>query len=77
MEAWNNDGEYNVVLSRRNLRSLLAKLDGDPGHSACQITRETDLGLVIVTAEEDDVHYQGRTPGPMHPDTEGVLRESA
>ena len=76
MEAWNNDGEINVVLSRRNLRSLLAKLDGAPMHSACQIMRETELGLVIVTAEEDDTHYEGRTPGPVHPDTEGVLRES-
>jgi hypothetical protein len=62
-----------VTLSRRNLKTLLAKLDGFPKDSACVITK-TDDGdhYLIVRAEEDEVHYgkRGYGPGPMHPTTE-------
>jgi len=68
-----------VVLSRRNLLALLAKLDGHPPESACTITfpgTSEEPGLVVV-AEPDAVHYQSRpTPsGPMHPDTEAWIDE--
>lgn len=66
-----------VTLSRRNLKVLLAKLDGHPWRSACTITNYD--GHLIVKAEEDDAHYGQRQaeggpgPGPMHPDTEAEL----
>lgn len=59
-----------VILSRRNLKTLLAKLDGFPKQSFCSI--ESD-GL-LVHAEPDDIHYAGREPGPMHPATEHRLK---
>jgi hypothetical protein len=70
-----------VVLSRRNLIVLLAKLDGHPPGSACtigapeQYTEETGIKF-YVRAEEDADHYlrpdrEARGyAGPMHPDTE-------
>jgi hypothetical protein len=64
-----------VTLSRRNLLSLLAKLDGHPPNSACTIDRnirETDL---VVVAQEDEDHYADRqvARGIMHPDTEEAI----
>jgi len=63
-----------VTLSRRNLMALLAKLDGYPVSSECEIARHQDnFGWFSVKAEEDDVHYNGRVAGPMHPDTESRM----
>lgn len=62
-----------VTLSRRNLLTLLAKLDGHPGESKRTIYRTNDEGeTLVVTAEEDDAHYgaRGYGPGAMHPETE-------
>lgn len=59
-----------LVLSRRNLLTLLAKLDGYPPNSACTIMGGSDAPGVLVRAEEDDVHYQDRPAGRMHPETE-------
>lgn len=59
-----------LTLSRRNLLTLLAKLDGHPRDSECALYREG----WIVKAEDDAVHYLGRKPGPMHPDTEKEIR---
>lgn len=73
-------GTVRVALSRRNLRTLLAKLDGEPADSACTIVYDTRDGATLyVTAEEDAVHYANPerdqpTPGVMHPDTEEQLR---
>ena len=59
-----------IVLSRRNLEALLAKLDGHPPHSVCTLVGDR----CTVTAEENDVHYKDRPePGPMHEETEAVL----
>lgn len=76
------NGKTFVVLSRRNLMALLAKLDGHPPDSACTIgggTAGNALGYFVV-AEEDDVHYADRVVpdgmtkwGPMHEDTEHAL----
>lgn len=59
-----------IVLSRRNLVALLAKLDGFPSASACTIGGGSEAPGVYVRAEEDDVHYRYRAAGRMHPDTE-------
>lgn len=71
-------GRIRVTLSRRNLVSLLSKLDGHPPDSAVQIEREVDSGwTLIVHGEEDAEHYDDRPDpaGPMHPDTEKALQE--
>lgn len=62
-----------ISLSRRNLLALLAKLDGHPVASAAEIARFDGDRWLSVTAEEDDVHYNGREAGPMHPDTEAAI----
>jgi hypothetical protein len=65
--------EVLVTLSRRNLLTLLAKLDGHPPNSACTIVLPGVEGPELrVKAEENELHYQNRPapPGPMHPDTE-------
>jgi hypothetical protein len=63
-----------VVLSRRNLTSLLAKLNGYPPNSACTITRDCgEFGHLVVRAEPDSEHYDERSPGAMHPITEAAL----
>lgn len=76
-----DNGDLLLVVSRRNLLSLLAKLDGHPPGSMCTIgsPRDSDSPPVWLKAEEDDVHYshpsrEGAPPGPMHSDTEAMLR---
>lgn len=58
-----------IILSRRNLRVLLAKLDGFPTGSACAIYKDG----FYVRAEEDAAHYGDRLPGEMVPETENRL----
>lgn len=65
-----------LVLSRRNLLTLLMKLDGYPPWSLCTITGGEDALGFIVTAEEDEVHYATRPAGLMIPETEAALRSS-
>lgn len=80
-----------VTLSRRNLQTLLAKLDGHPTDSACTIQGGTDAWGLFVKAEEDEVHYKhreewrqsGKLPdsstvwGRMHPETEEAINNPA
>lgn len=76
MKMTKNKKTLEVTLSRRNLLSLLVKLDGYPKDSACTIytDMDTDGYILVVKAEEDDVHYDERpAPGVMHPDTEKVI----
>lgn len=68
-----------VVLSRRNLATLLDKIDNGitDGESACTIltTYNTEGYVLIVQAEPDDLHYSERLPpGKMHPETESRIR---
>ena len=68
-----------VTLSRRNLKTLLAKLDGFPPESACEIFKEfgPDVGHLHVRVEEDEPHYKKTElhyPGFMHPETEARIR---
>ena len=67
-----------VRLSRRNLKTLLAKLDGSPADSACTIRRAVGDSVwptyvLTVIAEEDADHYGDRSPGETHPDTERAI----
>jgi hypothetical protein len=66
-----------VFLSRRNLLTLLSKLDrnaADPGSSAATIikhdtehpTHPQSHKAIVVKAVEDDVYYADRVPGPVH-----------
>lgn len=69
-----------VYLSRRNLETLLSKLDrvkaGDT--SQCIILKcdnrhsvyPQTMDMVMVTAVEDEDYYIDRNPGPMHPKDE-------
>ena len=77
-------GTITVVLSRRNLLTLLTKLDVEWSektiHSMNAFNHEGepihDLS-VYVKAEGDYEHYGDRTPGPVHPETERALKNYA
>lgn len=66
-----------VYLSRRNLLTLLAKLDRNketPGASQCTIVKQDTQhpkypcsNYIAVTALEDEEYYTDRLPGRMHP----------
>jgi hypothetical protein len=60
-----------VVLSRRNLLSLLAKLEGHPTGSK----RRIENNDCWRDGEPVDEHYSRRPapPGPMHPATESYV----
>ncbi len=58
------DQHIEIVLSKRNLLTLLSKLEWPD--SAKTITD----GDIYVRAESDEIHYKDRDPGPMHPRTE-------
>lgn len=62
-----------VVLSRRNLLALLAKLDGHPPNSLCSIDGGADAPGFMVTAEEDHFHYRDRPAGEMIEETEDLI----
>lgn len=59
-----------VTLSRRNLESLLHKLDWEGSE------RTIVNGPLVVKAEDNDEHYRDREPGPMHPTTEQAISKS-
>ena len=67
------DGALHVTLSRRNLYTLIAKLDGHPPDSKCAIRAPANMMPTLVRAEEDDVHYGERKPDMMAPETEVEL----
>lgn len=73
-------GARGVVLSRRNLLTLLAKLDGSPTDSACTIIAPPQYGEFFVKGEEDEPHYAHPSReemrgvfGVMQPGTEHAL----
>ena len=59
-----------IILSRRNLLSLLHKLD-KPGSARCLVDGRSGFCVIV---EKDPIHYQGRTPGEMTPDTEEFVK---
>lgn len=68
-----NGAIVDVILSRRNLLSLLHKLDM-PG-SARTLFRDVDGLRLVVRAETDEEHYAEREPGAVHPETEKFVKE--
>lgn len=66
-----------VCLSRRNLETLLKKLDhvAAGGTSECAIIKNDDvhskypqtMPSILVRAIEDEEYYQDREPGPVRP----------
>jgi hypothetical protein len=66
-----------VYLSRRNLLTLLSKLDrqrdGEP--TACTLVKNDNvhpkypqtMASIEITAVEDDEYYRSRHPGMVHP----------
>lgn len=65
-----------LTMSRRNLETLLNKLDRnlkEPGASACTLLLPNNVpdgyGYTEVEAVENEVKYGGRDipPGPVHP----------
>lgn len=66
MKVTRVNGALQVTLSKRNLQTLLNKLDR--AESKRTIYKFTNEGLVFVTAEDDATHYSDRTPGAMHPE---------
>jgi hypothetical protein len=63
-----------LALSERNLLGLLAKIH-DPLSQRTLVRFSDDGSLAfVVRADADDAHYDGRTPGSMHPRTEAALR---
>lgn len=72
-----------VYLSRRNLMTLLAKLDSvKQGYSSKCTILKTDIAHqkypcsteISVTAVEDEDYYIDRVPGTLHERTEAALR---
>lgn len=59
-----------LELTRRNLETLLAKLD-DPQSARTLIDGETGL---LVVAVEDDEHYSDRAPGMVYMPASGEYR---
>ena len=62
-----------LKISRRNLLSLLHKLDMEGSHRT--ILKPYKNSYITIQAEEDDAHYNGRMPGIMHPETEQFIQE--
>jgi hypothetical protein len=68
-------GIADITLSRRNLLTLLAKLDAHPADSALTISRYDGSNTIIVHAEEDADHYDGRKAGRVDEQTEAVIAD--
>ena len=60
-----------IVLSRRNLLSLLHKLDMS-GSARSLIAPGREF---VVTVEDDEEHYKSREAGKMHPLTEAFITQ--
>lgn len=69
-----------IYLSRRNLQTLLNKLDRQATgeDTACSIVKYKNprdpvtqtMDKITITAVEDEVLYANRLPGPIHPKDE-------
>lgn len=66
-----------VTLSRRNLLTLLHKLDVPDSQRT--IRRLTDDNIAVWVRAEDDAEHYGtaRTPGPVHPSSETFIAANA
>lgn len=71
-----------VVLSRRNLETLIAKLDGHPGNSEKTLVGPTMYPITVVVAEENEEHYshesrEGVAAGEVHHETLAAMNVGA
>lgn len=65
---FNNSGQMPILeLSRRNLETLLAKLD-DPASARTLVAPTHDIA---VRAVENEEHYSDRAPGTVYMPTSG------
>ena len=74
-----------IYLSRRNLLTLLSKLDRKAAgeETQCTLIKRDNMHpkypqtmeAIIVTALEDDEYYGNRPAGAIHPADEAVLQE--
>lgn len=64
-----------IILSERNLRTLLVKLnENHKDWSKRSIFKIKDRKVYFITSEDDETHYADREPpGEMHPQTEKDL----
>lgn len=69
-------GKIEVILSRRNLEAMLAKLNGHPPNSGLTAlgSRDDAPGLIL-RVEENEPHYahRGGVAGEVHPETEAAI----
>jgi len=63
--AFNGYGNILVELSRRNLETLLAKLDDEDSERTLMRYSDDLSQVVCVTAVENEAHYSDREPGPV------------
>ena len=69
------DNGARVTLSKRNLQTLLNKLEREDSHRT--LFRITEAGNLVVVAEPDEKHYADRKPGAVHPADEPKKEEEA
>jgi hypothetical protein len=69
--------EVEVTLSRRNLLSLLHKLDWEDSERTLQKHLYPSEILLTVMAEDDEEHYGDREAGVMHEKTERFIEQQA
>lgn len=63
-----------VILSKRNLLSLLHKVDLPMTDTHRTLVKETDEGVVVVQSEPDADHYGTTIPGRMVESTEAFIK---
>lgn len=70
-----NDKTFKLEMTRRNLQSLLDKLD-DPisARTLAKGIEPDDAMTIFVTAVEDEAHYSDRPAGAVYMPTSGESR---
>jgi hypothetical protein len=70
------DRKIHVVLSERNIKTLLTKLSMEgSARTIFKLPQEDTAGyLLIVSSQKDEEHYGDVTPGVMHPQTEKDIK---
>jgi len=74
VKAYEQAGHLFVELTRRNLQTLLDKLDDPASARMIYKTAEESDRQVFITAVEDAEHYGDRPPGAVFMPTSGEHR---
>ena len=61
-----NDQHSYVELSRRNLETLLAKLDDPLSLRTLEKVDDGNQHIISIVAVENEKHYSDRDPGPVY-----------